>query len=190
MPNLPSGQRHTDPHNQGPLFRIKLAVEKSPMIGVLVGVTIALVVATLALVLVLGQQSKISGQADELSREKVSYAQLYDAATGVCHRLQTERDRTNKLAAIIYLTLVTSAQRENQLARSTPNRATHKHSALVLDRLGVSAQWTPPTDCSLAVGARARDYTAPTPTDFTTAVAASFIPKAARVLLGKNAVGK
>lgn len=97
-------------------------------------------------------------------------------------RLQIERNRVNRLAAIVYLTLSESGKREERLAKGAQNTATHRRSAVVLEALARESKWTPDTDCKLAVG-DAKHYRNPTPQDFNIAKATQLIPRAAKVLL-------
>jgi hypothetical protein len=175
------GQRHDDPPEQGLRYRVRIAVAKYP---VLVGATVALIVATVALVLVLGQQN-------DLKTEKADNATLRRAAFGFCKRLQIERERHNRTEAVIYLTLESAADREKSLAeKDIGDRRIHKISEVTTRALAEESQYTAPTNCTRAVDAP-RDYFPPQPQPYTRKLAAQVIPKGAKALAdGARAIQK
>lgn len=165
------GERHDDPPEQGWRYRVALAVEKYP---VLVGATIAMIVATVALVVVLKNQS-------DLRTEKASNVRLTDAALGSCRRLQILRDRENHTSALLYLTFITGAQREEVLAKG-PNGAINALQAKIERTMGEAARFTPSTDCQAAVHFP-KTYKPPQPIPFTMKLAKELEPRAARNLV-------
>ena len=177
MNNPLKGHRHDDPPEQGFGYRVKIAVEKYP---VLLGATIATILATVALVIVLKNQGDIRTSQQELKREKASNARLNAAALGSCRRLQIARDRQNHTSALLYLTFITGAQREQVLAHG-PGGAIHALQAKIERTLGNAARYTPPTDCRKAVSSP-QTYDPPQPVAFTMRIAKKLEPHVARDL--------
>lgn len=168
---LPTGKRHDDPPEQGFRFRIGLAIARYP---VLAATTAALIVATIALWLVLGAQ-------DDLKTEKASRTSVKLAAISLCGQLQSERRRANVTAAVVYLTLASAAQREEQLAGLSRAPEIHRKSARIGHLLAATATYAPPYHCERAID-DPEHFRPPVTRAFTPKLAARILPEIARLL--------